>query len=58
VPDILLLVAAVLPRAAIVGQAMVLLLLADELVSWFGGDSMGDLRAATARRRTEQGSQG
>jgi chorismate synthase len=41
----------VLPRAAIVGEAMVALVLADELLYAFGGDSMGDLRAAVARRR-------
>jgi chorismate synthase len=41
----------VLPRAAIVGEAMVALTLADELLYSFGGDSMGDLRAAVARRR-------
>ncbi len=41
----------VLPRAAIVGEAMVALALADELLYSFGGDSMADLRAAVARRR-------
>ena len=41
----------VLPRAAIVGEAMVALTLADELLYSFGGDSMADLRAAVARRR-------
>ena len=41
----------VLPRAAIVGEAMVALVLADELLYSFGGDTMGDLRAAVARRR-------
>jgi len=41
----------VLPRAAIVGEAMVALVLADELLYSFGGDSMSDLRAAVARRR-------
>jgi chorismate synthase len=41
----------VLARAAIVGEAMVALTLADELLSSFGGDSMADLRAAVARRR-------
>jgi chorismate synthase len=41
----------VLPRAAIVGEAMVALMLADELLHSFGGDSMADLRAAVARRR-------
>ena len=41
----------VLPRAAIVGEAMVALVLADALLHSFGGDSMADLRAAVARRR-------
>jgi chorismate synthase len=41
----------VLPRAAVVGEAMVALALADELLVSFGGDSMADLRAAVARRR-------
>ena len=41
----------VLARAAIVGEAMVALALADELLYSFGGDTMGDLRAAVARRR-------
>nr|MBA2266613.1 chorismate synthase [Chloroflexota bacterium] len=41
----------VLPRAAIVGEAMVALVLADELLHSFGGDTMGDLRAAVVRRR-------
>jgi len=41
----------VLPRAAIVGEAMVALVLADELLFSFGGDTVGDLRAAVGRRR-------
>ncbi|MGZ8474654.1 MAG: chorismate synthase [Candidatus Limnocylindria bacterium] len=41
----------VLPRAAIVGEAMVALVIADQLLFSFGGDTMGDLRAAVARRR-------
>jgi chorismate synthase len=41
----------VLARAAIVGEAMVALVLADELLYSFGGDSMADLRAAVRRRR-------
>ncbi len=41
----------VLARAAIVGEAMVALVLADQLLHSFGGDSMADLRAAVARRR-------
>lgn len=42
---------AILPRAGVVGEAMVALVLADELLSAFDGDSMGDLRAAARRRR-------
>jgi chorismate synthase len=45
----------VLPRAAIVGEAMVALALADELLFSFGGDSMSELRAAVARRRRRIG---
>jgi chorismate synthase len=41
----------VLARAAIVGEAMVALVLADELLVSFGGDAMADLRAAVVRRR-------
>ena len=41
----------VLARAAVVGEAMVALALADELLYSFGGDSMADVRAAVARRR-------
>ena len=41
----------VLARAGIVGEAMVALVLADQLLHSFGGDSMADLRAAVARRR-------
>ena len=41
----------VLPRAAVVGEAMVALILADALLTSFGGDTIGDLRAAVARRR-------
>ncbi|MGI8829118.1 MAG: chorismate synthase [Candidatus Limnocylindria bacterium] len=41
----------VLARAAIVGEAMVALVLADELLHSFGGDTIGDLRAAVTRRR-------
>ena len=41
----------VLARAAIVGEAMVALVLADELLYSFGGDAMSDLRAAVSRRR-------
>jgi chorismate synthase len=42
---------AILPRAAIVGETMVSLILADELLATFGGDTLGDVRAAVARRR-------
>jgi chorismate synthase len=41
----------VLARAGIVGEAMVALVLADELLYSFGGDSIADLRAAVLRRR-------
>jgi chorismate synthase len=41
----------VLPRAGVVGEAMVALALADALLTSFGGDSMGDLLAAVRRRR-------
>jgi chorismate synthase len=41
----------VLPRAAIVGEAMVALVLADQVLHSFGGDSMAELRAAVGRRR-------
>jgi len=42
---------AILPRSGIVGEAMVALVLADALLTSFGGDSMGDLLAAVRRRR-------
>jgi len=42
---------AILPRSAVVGEAMVALVLADALLTSFGGDSMGDLLAALRRRR-------
>jgi len=41
----------ILPRAAIVGEVMLALVLADELLVTFGGDVMGDLLAAVRRRR-------
>lgn len=41
----------VLPRAGVVGEAMVALVLADALLTSFGGDSVGDLLAAVRRRR-------
>jgi chorismate synthase len=42
---------AILPRAAVVGEAMVALALADQLLATFGGDTMGDVLAAVRRRR-------
>jgi chorismate synthase len=42
---------AILPRAAVVGEAMLALALADALLADLGGDTVGDLRAAVARRR-------
>jgi chorismate synthase len=42
---------AILPRAAIVGEGMVALALADALLASFGADTIGDLRAAIRRRR-------
>ena len=41
----------ILPRAGVVGEAMVGLVLADALLTSFGGDSVGDLLAAVRRRR-------
>ena len=40
---------AILPRAAVVGEAMLALALADALLADLGGDTMGDLRAAVRR---------
>jgi chorismate synthase len=45
---------AIMPRAAIVGEAMTALVLADALLTSFGGDSLADLRAAVARRRRRE----
>ena len=42
---------AIMPRAAIVGEMMTALALADTLLVSFGGDTLGDLKAAVARRR-------
>lgn len=42
---------AIMPRAAIVGEGMAALVLADALLTSFGGDTLGDLRAAVRRRR-------
>ncbi len=41
----------ILPRAGVVGESMVALVLADALLTSFGGDAMSDLRAAVRRRR-------
>jgi chorismate synthase len=45
---------AILPRAAIVGEGMAALVLADALLTSFGGDTLADLRAAVARRRRRE----
>ena len=45
---------AIMPRAAIVGEAMTALVLADALLTSFGGDTLADLRAAVARRRRRE----
>ncbi|MFI5291844.1 MAG: chorismate synthase [Candidatus Limnocylindrales bacterium] len=42
---------AILPRAAVVGEAMLALVLADALLADLGGDTMGDVQAAVRRRR-------
>ena len=42
---------AIMPRAGIVGEAMLALVLADALLADLGGDTMADLRAALRRRR-------
>jgi chorismate synthase len=42
---------AILPRAAVVGEAMLAIALADALLADLGGDTMGDVRAAVRRRR-------
>ncbi|MCY7416988.1 MAG: chorismate synthase, partial [Chloroflexi bacterium] len=42
---------AILPRAAVVGEAMISLVIADALLATFGGDTMGDVLAAVRRRR-------
>jgi chorismate synthase len=46
---------AILPRSAIVGEAMVALVLADAMLTSFAGDSMGDLLAALRRRGKRTG---
>ncbi len=45
---------AIMPRAAIVGEGMAALVLADALLTSFGGDTLGDLRAAVGRRRRRE----
>ena len=40
------------PAAAVVGEAMVALTLADALVEKFGGDSLAELRAVAAWKKT------
>jgi chorismate synthase len=42
---------AILPRAAVVGEAMLALALADALLADLGGDTVADMRAAVVRRR-------
>jgi len=42
---------AIMPRAAIVGEAMLALALADALLADLGGDTITDLKAAVRRRR-------
>jgi len=42
---------AILPRAAVVGEAMLALALADALLADLGGDTIADVRAAVRRRR-------
>jgi chorismate synthase len=42
---------AIMPRAAVVGEAMLALALADALLADLGGDTIGDVRAALRRRR-------
>ncbi len=42
---------AIVPRAAVVGEAMLALALADALLADLGGDTMADVRTAVRRRR-------
>ncbi len=42
---------AIVPRAAVVGEAMLALALADALLADMGGDTIGDVKAAVRRRR-------
>jgi chorismate synthase len=41
----------ILPRAGIVAEGMLAVVLADELLATFGGDTMGDVLSAVRRRR-------
>ena len=42
---------AIIPRAAVVGEAMLAIALADALLADMGGDTIGDVKAAVRRRR-------
>ena len=42
---------AIIPRAAVVGEAMLAMALADALLADLGGDTIGDVKAAVRRRR-------
>lgn len=42
---------AIIPRAAVVGEGMLAIALADALLADLGGDTLGDLRVAVRRRR-------
>ena len=42
---------AIVPRAAVVGEAMLAVALADALLADLGGDTIGDVKAAVRRRR-------
>jgi chorismate synthase len=42
---------AIIPRAAVVGEAMLAMALADALLADLGGDTIGDVRTAVRRRR-------
>jgi chorismate synthase len=42
---------AIIPRAAVVGEGMLALALADALLADLGGDTIGDVRSAVRRRR-------
>ena len=42
---------AIIPRAAVVGEAMLAIAMADALLADMGGDTIGDVKAAVRRRR-------